>query len=203
MPLPFPLKLAALLAASTLALAGCSHDEATPSPEASYSRAVTYLDQASPARHDTAYQSPALQIKAELSPKSCAIYLQPATNKESLVLSIPRAQMSAGLIGSYAFRGPVNPSAAPSYGYRVNTSDDPSGSKTWSYENWWLPSTGAVAGAVDLTAYDAKRHLLSGHFRLALTGTYDPRASSNEFSTRRCDLTLTGTFANVPVADIK
>ena len=103
-------------------------------------------------------------------------------------------------MGSYAFRAPVNPGEAPSYGYRVNKSDDPSGSRAWSYESWWLPSTGAAAGAIDITAYDAKRHLLSGRFRLALTSTYDPRASSTEFSTRRCDLTLTGAFANVPVA---
>lgn len=203
MPLPFPLKPTAVLAIGTLTLASCSRDEATPSPEASYSRAVTYLDQASPARHDTAYQQPALQVEARLSPSSLGIFLQPTTKKESLSLNIPRAQMPGGFVGSYAFRAPVNPGQAPSFDYTVNKPDKPLGGDSWAYMSWWLPSTGAAAGEVEITSYDAKRHLLGGRFRLALTSVHDPRALNSEFRPRRCDLTLTGTFANVPVTEVE
>lgn len=201
MATPFLSKSVLALAGGALALAGCSRDEAIPSPEASYSRTVVYLDQAKPARHDTTYQAPALQATAKLDAKSCVVFLQAATGKAGLAFGIPRAQLTPGFVGSYAFRAPINPSQGPNYRYWVNAANDPSGSNSWVYESWWLTSTGAATGTLDITAYDTKRQLLSGRFKLALTGTYDPRASSTEFSTRRCDLTLAGTFANVLVAD--
>jgi len=201
----FSLKITAALALAGWACTGCAREDAPgnipPSPQASYSRAVTYLDQARPARHDTTYRSPALQVSGQLSATDCVILLRPASNQEALVLRIPRAQMPGDLAGSYRFRAPVNPGQVPSYHYQVNMPDKPAGGNAWTYDSWWLPSTGAVTGAVTLTAYDAPHHLLSGQFQLALTGVYDPRARSTESPSRPCDLTLTGTFTNAPVTD--
>lgn len=201
----FTLKIAALLALAGLAFAGCSREDAPgsipPSPEASYRRTVAYLDQARPAQHDTTYRSPALQVTSQLSSTECVISLRSASNQERLVFRVPRGQMPADLAGSYRFQAPINPGQAPSYSYGANKPDKPAGGESWVYNSWWLPSTGAVTGAVTLTAYNAKQHVLSGQFQLALTGVYDPRALSTTFASRRCDLTLTGTFTNAPVAD--
>lgn len=201
----FPLKTTTLLVAGALALASCSHDEADirPTPEGSYSRAVVYLDQAKPARHDTAYQSPVLHLSAKLSRGSYTIYLVTPTSQDEVGLTIPRALMPATLVGRYAFQAPIKPSQGAYYHYLAQKPDKPAPASrdAWAYDSSWLPSTGAVTGAVDITAYDAQHQLLSGRFQLALTGVYDPRALSTEYITRRCDLTLTGTFTNVPVAE--
>ncbi|GGG60139.1 hypothetical protein [Hymenobacter glacieicola] len=172
-----------------------------PNPEASYRRTVVYLDQARPARHDTTYQSPILQVASRLSPTEFVLLLHSASRQERLVMSVPRAQMPADLVGSYRFQAPVNRGQAPFYAYGVDKSDRPGGGESWLYDSWWLPSTGAVTGSLTLTAYNTQQHMLSGQFQLALTGVYDPRARSTDSPSRRCDLTLTGTFTNVPVTD--
>lgn len=199
---PFPLKTSTLLVAGAFAVASCARDEAEiiPAPEGSYSRAVVYLDQATPARHDTAYQSPRLQLSAKLSRGSYTIFLVSPTSQDEVGLTIPRALMPATLVGRYPFQVP---SQGARYNYLAQKPDKPAPASrdAWAYDSSWLPSTGAVTGAVDITAYDAQHHLLSGRFQLALTGVYDPRALSTELITRRCNLTLTGTFTHVPVVD--
>ncbi|RZJ93146.1 MAG: hypothetical protein EOO60_05695 [Hymenobacter sp.] len=198
----FPLKTTTLLVASALALASCARDEADirPTPEGSYSRAVVYLDQAQPARHDTVYQSAHLQLSAKLNQGRCVIFLVNPTSLDEVGFDIPRAQMPATLVGRYPF---YVPSQGARYSYLAQMPDKPAPASrdAWGYDSSWLPSTGAVSGAVDITAYDAQHHVLSGRFVLALTGVYDPRALSGQYKTRRCDLTLTGTFTNVPVTD--
>ncbi|MDO7846542.1 hypothetical protein Q5H92_09260 [Hymenobacter sp. M29] len=200
----FSIKTAALLAFAGFTFVGCSRKDdpgtVLPSPEANYSRAVVYLDQARPARHDTAYRTSALQVTGQLTATELVMSWRPASKQERLVLRIPRAQMPGDLAGTYRFQALINPGQAPSYSYFVNKMDKPDGGESWVYDSWWLPSTGAVTGAVTLTAYDARQHVLSGQFQLALTGVYDPRARSTDRS-RPCDLTLAGTFANVPVTD--
>lgn len=201
----FTLKTTTLLIVSALTLASCARDEAEmiPSPAGNYSRTVVYLDQAKPARHDTAYQSPPLHLSAKLSRGSYTIYLVTPTSQDEVGLTIPRALMPATLIGRYPFQAPIKPSQGAYYHYLAQKPDKPAPASrdAWAYDSSWLPSTGAVTGAVDITAYDAPHHLLSGRFQLALTGVYDPRARSTEDITRRCDLTLTGTFTHVPVVD--
>jgi hypothetical protein len=199
----FPWKTTMLLVASALALASCTHDEVEikPTPEGSYRRAVVYLDQAKPARHDTVYQSPVLQLSAKRGREGYTIYLLTPNTMEEVGLNIPRAQMPANLVGSYPFRAPISRGQAAYYHYLATKTDKPNGGVATGYDSSWLPSTGAVTGAVNITAYDAKQHVLSGQFQLVLTGVYDPRALRTERITRRCDLTLEGTFTNVPVTD--
>lgn len=186
-----------LLVVSALALASCSHDEAEirPTPEGSYSRAVVYLDQAKPARHDTVYQTSVLQLSARRSRGNYKIFLVNPTSKDEVGFSIPRAQMP---IGRYPF---YVPSQGTRYSYLAQKPDKPAPASTdaWAYDSSSLPSTGTVSGAVEITAYDDQHHVLSGRFLLALTNVNDPRALKS--ITRRCDLTLEGTFTNVPVTD--
>lgn len=164
---------------------------------------MVYLDQVQPARHDTTYRSPVLQLSASLNRAQCNLLFFTPTNQDRLGLAIPRTLLPATLRGRYPFRAPIPVGQGAYYRYIAQKPDKAAlaSRDAWTYDSSWLPSTGAVTGAIEITAYDAQHHLLSGRFELALTGVYDPRAQSRVLISRRCDLTLTGTFTNVPVTE--
>ncbi|MCB2376609.1 hypothetical protein LGH70_03390 [Hymenobacter sp. BT635] len=104
---------------------------------------------------------------------------------------IERVQLKSGWVGAYALRcrpRPTDPVFA-SYSYWRK---DNSGVRIFRFSDFSLE----LAGHVTITAYDAKRQLVSGSFEIKAPGENDPLSVSIG---QKCDILIFGEFTDMKV----
>jgi hypothetical protein len=181
-------------------LASCSRDSDLPQPEAeaTYSRTVVYLDAASPSRLDSTFKSPTLKPFARQNATVFTVFLQPLPNREAVSFNLLRANLPASRVGTYTLKTKQDATRDTDFEYRIEKPD------TKGYSNWlYSRLVHSPTGSFTITAYDATHHLVSGNFTVDLANVSDPFALNSEFSPRRCNLKLQGSFTNAPVEDIE
>lgn len=119
---------------------------------------------------------------------------------EGLSFRVARAQLTAAMVGTYGYKTKLDRTPPTDFTYTVQPSDYvAAGSNTlWAYWDYQYVPTGAFT----FTAYDAPRRLLSGRFAATWPNVHDPLAASTVYPPRWGDITLDGTFVNVPIQDI-
>ncbi|RSK43750.1 hypothetical protein [Hymenobacter rigui] len=191
-----------LLMGLTLAFtASCSKDDQelpapAPEPTMTYSRAIVYQDNGQ--HRDTTFQAAQLKAFVTQTAQSLTVGVQPATTTEGISFELDRTKLPAALAGTYTLQTLRDKTldAASSYYYDLPES---LGGGTVIYPS----SMQHVTGSFVISGYDAKRQLLSGTYTATLTGASDPTVAYSTFPKRKCDITVSGTFANIPVRSVQ
>lgn len=191
-----------LLLGLTLAFtAGCSKDdqelpEPAPEPTMTYSRAIVYQDNGQ--HRDTTFQAAQSKAYVTQTAQSLVVGVNPATSSESISFELSRPKLPAALTGTYTLQTLRDQTldAASTYQYRQPES---LGGGTIIYPS----SMQHVTGNFVISGYDAKRQLLSGTYTATLTGASDPTVAYGTFPKRKCDITVSGTFTNIPVRAVQ
>lgn len=187
-----------LLLGLTLAFtAGCSKDdqetpEPTPEPTMSYSRSIIYQDNGQ--RRDTTFQVAQLKGYATQMAKSLSVGVEPITGTEGIGFGLDRTKLSAALTGAYTLQTLRDRTLDAEVSYYYDLPESLGGGTTI-----YPSSMQNVTGSFVISSYDARRQLLSGTYTATLTGASDPTVPYMTFPKRRCDITVAGTFANIPV----
>ena len=192
---------AALLGLAAACLSSCADQKETPEPlpepTATYRRTWAYLDQALPARRDSTYQTAALAPTAEQNATSLFVFLRTKPNEEGLLFSINRNRLTPGLTGTYTYRTPLDFTTTDvDLKYYVFYKRTINSSASWDYGSF---VNRQLTGSFTITAYDAKRQLLSGKFDARVPNASDPTDTDNTPNPRRCEITLAGSFANLSI----
>jgi hypothetical protein len=106
---------------------------------------------------------------------------------------VDRSQLSKDLAGTYAYKSKGNSTTPPTtlnY-YAIIPGYD--GRSSWVFGSL----IHYPIGSLTITAYDAQRKLLSGRFTATMANTSDPMETDNAPISRRCDLSLSGTFTDL------
>ena len=189
---------AALLALAAGFATSCSSDKATPEPTpeptATVTRAIAYLDAARPARRDTVFQQAALTPTAELSGSTLFVNLRTKPNREGFLFALNRSRIAATLVGTYSYQSRQSTTAPTNLHYYAFLPGS-DGSQGWSFGSLVNVPTGTIV----ITAYDAKRQLLSGTFTAGISDASDPFEVDNAPTSRRCAIALSGTFTNLAI----
>lgn len=192
-----------LLLGLTLAFtAGCDKDdredtpEPLPEPSATYSRSIIYQDNGQ--RRDTTFQAKQLEAFVTQSAQSLSVGVGPTSSTEGIDFALDRTKLPVTLTGSYTLKtiGNRTLDADVNYYYKQPAS---LGTGTIIYPS----SMQYLSGSLVISSYDAKRQLLSGTYTATLTGASDPHVAYSTFPKRKCDITVTGTFANVPLRPVQ
>ncbi|MBC5991789.1 hypothetical protein [Pontibacter cellulosilyticus] len=113
--------------------------------------------------------------------------------RDAIAFSINKPQVAAGYVGTYALKSLPDPATGAvdvRYSYRKD-------GNTYSV---YLSSSSTMEGHFTITAYDAKHKLISGNYEMKMRRAFDPKASEVSLeNTRRCDITIQGTFTNVKI----
>ncbi|SFQ32264.1 hypothetical protein [Hymenobacter arizonensis] len=132
----------------------------------------------------------ALDIKgtASLAPQVLALDFIAGT--DNAYFEVDRAKLSAAWTGTYTLRCRNRPTDAvfTSYIYKVTT-----GSVIYRLSDF----TQDLTGNVTITAYDAKRQLVSGSFEVRAPEQRDPTTTST--TAPKCTILLAGEFNNMKV----
>jgi len=195
---PLPTR-AALLALATCLATSCSEKatpepELTPEPTATVTRTIAYRDAAQPVRRDTVFQQTALTPTAELSGSTLFVSLRTKPNREGFLFALNRSRLPASLVGTYSYQSRQDVAAPTNLHYYAFLPGS-DGSQGWSFGSLVNTPTGALV----ITAYDAKRQLLSGTFTVGISDASDPFEEDDAPTSRRCAIALNGTFANLAV----
>ncbi|TGD77812.1 hypothetical protein [Hymenobacter wooponensis] len=192
-----------LLLGLTLAFtAGCDKDdreqtpEPLPEPAVTYSRSIIYQDNGQ--HRDTTFQAKQLEAYVTQSAQSLSVGVQPATTTEGINFALDRTKLPATLTGSYTLRTIGNRTLDADVNYYYDLPESRGGG-TVIYPS----SMQYVTGSFAISSYDAKRQLLSGTYTATLTGASDPTVAYSTFPKRKCDITVTGTFTNVPLKQVE
>ncbi|MBC6991926.1 hypothetical protein [Hymenobacter sp. BT491] len=191
-----------LLLGLTLAFtAGCDKDdretpEPLPEPAVTYSRTIVYQDNGQ--HRDTTFQAPQLKGFVTQTAESLAVGVEPTTNTEGIGFELDRTKLSATLTGTYTLKTLRDRTLDADVSYYYDLPESLGGG-TVIYPS----SMQHVTGSFAISSYDAKRQLLSGTYTATLTGASDPHVAYSTFPKRRCDITVTGTFTNVPVRPVQ
>ncbi|MET4107280.1 hypothetical protein [Hymenobacter sp. UYP22] len=191
-----------LLLGLTLAFtAGCSKDdqelpaptpEAVPEPSITYSRAIVYQDNGQ--RRDTTFQAAQLVASATQSTHSLSVGVAPATTAEGIRFTLDRTKLPATFSGTYTLQTLRDRTLDAETRFYYDLPERLGGG-TVIYPSGMQHVTGNFV----ISGYDAKRQLLSGTYTTTLTGANDPTVAYSTFPKRKCDITVSGTFANIPV----
>jgi hypothetical protein len=116
-----------------------------------------------------------------------------ARGQDAITFTLPVARLTADLVGSYALQSQPTPAAGiAQVAYTLTLT----GSATSLSGRLYLSNANRLEGQVVLTAYDPHRRLLSGTYTVKLNDIDDPYSST---PSQRCNLTLQGSFANLPL----
>ena len=188
---------AALLVLAAGLATSCS-DKATPEPipepTATVTRSIAYLDTAQPTRRDTVFQQTALTPKVELNGSTLFVSLRTKPNREGFLFALYRSRIPATLVGTYSYQSRLSLTAPVNLQYYTFLPGS-DGSQGWTFGSLVNIPTGNIV----ITAYDAKRQLLSGTFTAGISDASDPFEVDNAPTSRRCAIALSGTFTNLAI----
>jgi hypothetical protein len=100
---------------------------------------------------------------------------------------INRAQLKADWKGTYSLRCGARPTDPVFVSYSYHTD----GYRIFRFSDF----TQTLTGDVTITAYDAKRQLISGHYEVNAPGQRDPASDLDQ----KCNILLVGDFTDVKV----
>lgn len=192
-----------LLLGLTLAFtAGCDKDdreqtpEPLPEPAVTYSRSIVYQDNGQ--HRDTTFQAKQLQGFVTQTAQSLFVGVQPTTTTEGINFTLDRTKLPVALTGTYTLKTIRDRTLDADLTYYYDLPESRGGG-TILYPS----SMQHITGNLTISSYDAKRQLLSGTYTATLTGASDPTVAYGTFPKRSCDITVTGTFTNVPVRPVQ
>ncbi|GGG38773.1 hypothetical protein [Hymenobacter glacieicola] len=192
-----------LLLGLTLAFtAGCDKDdreetpEPLPEPTVTYSRSIVYQDNGQ--HRDTTFQAPQLKGSVTQNAQSLSVSVEPITRTEGIGFALDRTKLAAALTGTYTLKTLRDQTLNVDVRYYYEQSESLGGGTILYFSNMQH-----VTGSFTISSYDAKRQLLSGTYTATLTGSSDPTVAYGTFPKRKCDITVTGTFANVPLKQVE
>ncbi|MCA8832467.1 hypothetical protein [Hymenobacter pini] len=191
-----------LLLGLTLAFtASCSKDDQelpapAPEPSITYSRAIVYQDNGQ--RRDTTFQAAQLAASATQSAQSLSVGVAPATTAEGIRFTLDRTKLPTTFTGAYTLQTLRDRTLDAETRFYYDLPESLGGG-TVIYPS----SMQHVTGSFVISSYDAKRQLLSGTYTATLTGASDPTVAYSTFPKRKCDITVSGTFANIPVRAVQ
>lgn len=195
--------LTLLLLGFTLAFtAGCDKDdreetpEPTPEPAMTYSRSIVYHDNGQ--HRDTTFQAQQLEAYANQDAQQLAIGVHPATTTEGVGFVLDRAKLPTSLTGTYTLKTLRDRTRDADVTYYYDLPESLGGGTILYFSNMQH-----LTGNLTITRYDAKRHLLSGTYTTTLEGSNDPVVQYSTFPKRKCDITITGTFTNIPLKSVE
>ncbi|TGE27711.1 hypothetical protein [Hymenobacter metallicola] len=188
------------LGLSLLLATGCDkEDEQDPTPEplpeptVVYNRSIVYADNGQ--RRDTVFQAKQVVATSIQNKTDFYVRVAPATSSETVSFILDRTKIKASLVGSYTLKNMKNfdvQDADVTYSYRL--AENLGGGTVLFFSKGQN-----LTGNLIITAYDAKRQLLSGSYDVIMPGNYDPTVAYSSFPKRRCDITLRGSFTNIPL----
>ncbi|TGE24789.1 hypothetical protein E5K00_06175 [Hymenobacter aquaticus] len=182
--------LAAVAATSLLtACADKSEDEATPAdPAPTYGLGHYFHYPATNTGGGTIHAAQDITGEARLFAQVLALDFE--AGPDGPHFEIDRGQLKSGWVGTYALQSPGSPSAPvfASYSY----TDSGGGIRIFRFSNF----SPKLTGNVTITAYDAKRQLVSGNFDVTAPGENDPTKGTLE---TKCDMHIFGEFTNMKV----
>jgi hypothetical protein len=192
-----------LLLGLTLAFtASCDKDdreqtpEPTPEPTLTYNRSIVYEDNGQ--HRDTTFQAPQLKGYVTQSAQSLAVGVGPTTGTEGIGFVLDRAKLPATLTGTYTLKTLRDRTLDADVTYYYDLPESRGGG-TIIYPS----SMQYVSGSFTISSYDAKRQMLSGTYTATLTSASDPTVSYSTFPKRKCNITTTGTFTNMPLRQVE
>jgi hypothetical protein len=98
-----------------------------------------------------------------------------------------------GFVGTYGLQSFSDPQAGEAKVSFIHYTSDSGGNIFDSQFN-------TLTGSYQITAYDASHQLISGRYDLVIKEASDPYAPAEErFNPKKIDITISGTFKNVPV----
>lgn len=192
-----------LLLGLTLAFtAGCDKDdreetpEPMPEPAVTYSRSIVYQDNGQ--HRDTTFQAKQLKGFVTQTAEGLSVGADLATGTEGIGFELNRLKLPATLTGTYTLKTLRDRTldADVIYYYKLPESR---GGGTILYPS----NMQHVTGNLIISRYDAKRQLLSGTYTATLTGASDLTVAYGTFPKRSCDITVTGTFSDVPLRQVQ
>lgn len=194
--------LSLFLGATLLFATGCDKDdreempEPLPAPSVTYSRSIVYQDNGQ--HRDTTFQAPQLKGYVTQAAQSLAVGVEPTTGTEGIGFTLDRTKLPATLTGTYTLKSLRDRTLDADVTYYYDLPESRGGG-TIIYPS----SMQYVTGSFAINSYDAKRQLLSGTYTATLTGASDPTAAYMTFPKRKCDITVTGTFTNMPLKNVE
>ncbi|QJX46643.1 hypothetical protein HMJ29_06705 [Hymenobacter taeanensis] len=191
-----------LLLGLTLAFtAGCDKDdreqtpEPMPEPAVTYSRSIEYQDNGQ--HRDTTFQAQQLKAYVNQNAQSISMGIAPATGTEGIGFTLDRAKLPATLTGTYTLKTLRDRTLDADVSYYYDLPESRGGG-TLIYPS----SMQHVTGSFIISSYDVKRQLLSGTYTATLTGASDPTVAYGTYPKRKCNITVTGTYVNVPLKQV-
>ncbi|GAB3299345.1 hypothetical protein [Hymenobacter tenuis] len=193
--------LSLLLALTLVFTASCNTDredtpEPTPELAITYSRSIVYQDNGQ--RRDTTFQAKQLKAYATLSAQSLVVGVQPITTTEGIGFILERSTVPASLTKVYTLQTLSNRTLDADVTYFQDLPESLGGATIM-----YFSSMQHITGNLTISRYDATRQLVSGTYSATLTGSNDPVISYITFPKRKCDITITGSFTNVPLKQIE
>ena len=176
---------------ATTLLAGCS-DKASEAPAPAdpvptYKMGHYFYYPASNSGGGTLHPTQDIKGEARLFPQVLAFDFTAAPDAPHFELD--RAQLKPDWVGTYTLRCRARPTdpVFVSYSYSVG-----SGTRIFRLSDF----TQTLTGDVTITAYDAKRQLISGHFEVEAPNQLDPTTSDLD---KKCTITIFGDFTDMKI----
>ncbi|MCB2410616.1 hypothetical protein [Hymenobacter lucidus] len=158
---------------------------ADPTPEYRIGHGYYY-----PATRESSIVSwPSRDIKGEAQLYPAVLGLDFKVATDAVHLEVDRAALKTDWKGVYALKCQKRPTDPVFVSYLYT---DAGGTSIFRLSDF----TPELTGNVTITAYDAKRQLLSGTYEVVAPGQRDPLS---DFSTATCDITLAGSFTDMKV----
>ncbi|MCR5888497.1 hypothetical protein LRS06_12110 [Hymenobacter sp. J193] len=191
-----------LAAALLLGVAACDSHENEPEPEV-HAPVATFTMGSSihyPAPNVTtaiSYPSGYVQHQAILNDELLYVHFDAKEGRDAVNFTVERSQLNASIVGTYSLKSMPNPEAgAAEVRYVYYRENKPGNISASIYDS----NNSGMSGQLTVTAYDAKRHLLSGSYELRMKNISDPNDTSwDPTDKERCDLTLWGSFTDLSI----
>jgi len=188
---------------AALVVAGCATRDPEPllAPTAGFHRTIAYLDAGTPARVNTVYAPAEVVASAEQTAGYLIVRVGVRDRRgEGIAFRVARAELMPATVGAYGYKTELDRTPPAEITYTVQPPNFvATGSSSWgSYPDW----ASKPAGTFALTAYDAKRRVLSGRFTVSWSNEQDPLNPVGVYPPRRGDLTLEGTFDNLVIPGV-
>ena len=199
---PFPLRLLPSAALIISLLTACSDntkkDAPAPASGTPAFQLSSYFSLIAPASgggttqpgHGTQHSSRDIKGTAVLKPQELVLNFVAGT--DDVQFEVDRTSLGINWTNTYSLRSRNQPDAPVFISYVYKRSNG----GTLSYRFSELAKD--IPGEVTIAAYDDKRQLVNGSFKVLIPNQYDPLA--NDPSAPRCNISLEGSFENLKVS---
>ncbi|RTQ48492.1 hypothetical protein EJV47_16100 [Hymenobacter gummosus] len=197
------LRLALLAASLLVSLASCDSKSKSedPQPEAP-AVARNQMDRmfyypVSLTSAGISYAPADVKATGRLTTDQLLLSFGPEAGQDAVDFVLPVARLTAGLTGTYALQSlPTPATGVVQVAYTFTTSRTGSGTSG----RLFLSNANYMDGQVVITAYDQRRRLLSGNYTVRMNDISDPYSTAmSSPPAARCNLTLNGSFENLPL----